>query len=79
MFDGEIMESASSGDATSRWFLRNRPDGLFEYSEYSFVDLVPEGLLDGYWNCSLTSGLFATAEAARVDALNAIPWLPGQL
>jgi hypothetical protein len=73
------LETAASIDAAFRWVLRHRADGRFDYTEYRFVDLRPEGHVEGYWERSYTSGLFETAQAARDDALEAIPWLPGQL
>jgi hypothetical protein len=74
-----ILETAVSIDAACRWVLRHRPDGRFGYTEYRFVDLSPDGQVEGYWERSRTSGLFETAQAARDDALETIPWLPGQL
>jgi hypothetical protein len=47
--------------------------------EYRYVDLRPDGQVEGYWQRSYTSGLFDTPEAARADALDAVSWLPGQL
>ena len=43
------------------------------------VEVLSEESADGYWQRSYKSGLFDTAQAARADALEAIPWLPGQL
>jgi hypothetical protein len=77
--DNEAIETAASIDAASRWVLRQRPDDRFEYAEYRYVDLSPDGQVEGYWKCSHKSGLFETAQAARADALDAISWLPGQL
>jgi hypothetical protein len=75
----QTLETAESINAACRWVLRHRADGRFDYTEYQFVDLRPEGHVEGYWERSYTSGLFETAQAARDDALEAIPWLPGQL
>jgi hypothetical protein len=75
----QTLETAATIDATCRWVLRHRANGLFEYTEYRFVDLRPDGQVEGYWNPSYTSGLFEKAQAARDDALEAIPWLPEQL
>jgi hypothetical protein len=77
--DNEIVETPSSVDAASRWVLRHRPDGRFDYAEYRYVDLRPDGQVEGYWKRSHTSGLFGTTHAARADALDTISWLPGQL
>lgn len=77
--DSEIVETASSIGATSRWALHHRTDGRFDYAEYRYVDLRPDGQVEGYWERSYTSGLFDTAQAARADALETIPWLPGQI
>ena len=77
MADDSVMESASSIDATNRWVLRHRPDGRFDYAEYQYVDLRPDGQVEGYWQRSYTSGLFDTVDAARADALETINWLPG--
>jgi len=77
--DGEIVETASSADAACRWVLRRRTDAHFEYEEFRYVDLRPDGQVEGYWKRSYTSGLFDTAEAARANALERISWLPGQL
>src|SRR4051794_40126496 len=77
--DNEILETASSLDLSCRWVLHHRADGRFDYAEYRYVDLRPDGHVDGYWQRSYKSGLFDTAQAARADALEAIPWLPGQL
>ena len=78
-FEPETLETASSVDAACRWVLRQRPDGRFEYEEYRFVDLRPDGQVEGYWERSYASGLFDTAQAARANALDTISWLPGQL
>lgn len=75
----QTLETAGSVDAACRWVLRHRADGVFHYAEYRFVDLRPDGHVDGYWEQSYTSGLFETAQAARDHALETIPWLPGQL
>lgn len=77
--DNKILETASSIDGACRWVLHQRADGWFDYAEYSYVDLRPDGQVEGYWTRSHTSGLFDTAQAARADALDTIPWLPGQL
>lgn len=77
--DYDDVETASSLDAARRWVLRHRPDGRFDYAEYRYVDLRPDGQVEGYWECSLKSGIFETTQAARADALDTIPWLPGQL
>ena len=74
-----ILETAASIDAGSRWVLRQRPDGRFDYAEYSYEELRPDAHVEGFWKRSYTSGLFETAEAARDDALEVISWLPGQL
>jgi hypothetical protein len=75
----QTLETASSADAASRWVLRHRADGHFDYEEYRYVDLRPDGQVEGYWERSYKSGLFETAQAARADALETISWLPGQL
>jgi hypothetical protein len=75
----ETVETASSIDAAFRWVLRHRGDGRFDYAEYRYVDLRPDGQVEGYWERSYTSGLFDTAQAARANALDTIDWLPGQL
>jgi hypothetical protein len=75
----KTVETAASMDAACRWVLRERADGRFDYAEYRYVDLRPNGQVEGFWERSYTSGLFETAQAARDDALEAIPWLPGQL
>jgi hypothetical protein len=75
----DVLESAVSIDAACRWVLHRRADGRFDYAEYRYVDLRPDGDVDGYWTENYTSGLFETAQAARDDALKAISWLPGQL
>ena len=77
--DGTIVETASSGDAACRWVLRHRTDARFEYDEFRYVDLRPDGQVEGYWERGHTSGLFDTAESARADALKKISWLPGRL
>lgn len=77
--DDGTLETASSIDATCQWVLRHRADGRFDYAEYQYVDLRPDGQVEGYWKRSYTSGLFDTAQAARADALDTISWLPGQL
>jgi hypothetical protein len=77
--DNEVLETALSVDAACRWVLHQRADGRFDYAEYSYVDLRPEGQIKGYRQRSYTSGLFDTAQAARADALDTISWLPGQL
>jgi hypothetical protein len=77
--DNETVETASSIEATYRWVLRHRADSRFDYAEYRYVELRPDGQVEGYWERSYTSGLFDTAEAARSDALDTISWLPGQL
>jgi hypothetical protein len=77
--EGRILETAASIDAERRWTLRERADGRFHYIEFMYVDLRPDGAVEGYWMQSYTSGLFESAQAARDDALEAIDWLPGQL
>jgi hypothetical protein len=77
--EGRIVETAVSIDAERRWTLRERADGRFDYAEYLYVDLRPDGAVEGYWSQSYTSGLFECAQTARDDALDAIEWLPGQL
>ena len=79
MADGEIVETASSVDATCQWRLRHRTDGWFDYGEYQYVDLHPDGQVEGHWERTFTSGIFATAQTARADAFETIHWLPGQL
>ena len=80
MTSGEqTVESAQSMDAACRYVLRRRADGRFDYAEHQFVDLRPDGQIEGYWKPSFTSGLFETAQAARTDALHTISWLAGQL
>jgi hypothetical protein len=74
-----IVETASSTDASCRWYLRQRKDGLFSYQEYRYSKAGPDWDVEGYWGLSYTSGLFDTAQAARADALDALSWLPGQL
>ena len=73
------LEIAASDDGACRWVLRHRLDGRFDYTEHRFVDLRPDGQVEGYWKRSYTSGIFETSRAARDDALEAIAWLPGQL
>jgi hypothetical protein len=75
----KILETAVSIDGACRWVLRHRPDGRFDYTEYSYEDLRPDGHVEGFWKRSYASGIFETAEAARGDALDPIAWLPGQL
>ena len=77
--EDETIETASSMDATCRWVLRQRADGRFDYAEYRYVDLRPDGQVEGYCQRCYTSGLFDTVQAARNDALVTISWLPGQL
>jgi hypothetical protein len=74
--DHESVETAASVDAACRWVLRHRADGRYDYVEYRYVDLRPDGQVEGYWQRSYTSGLFDTPEAARADALDAVSWLP---
>lgn len=73
------VDTVSSPDAAFRWVLRHRADGHIDYAEFRYVDLRPDGQVEGYWERSYSSGLFETAQAARADALDTIPWLPGQL
>lgn len=77
--EGRIVETAVSIGAERRWALRERTDGRFDYAEYLYVDLSPDGAVEGYWSQSYTSGLFESAHTARDNALDAIEWLPGQL
>ena len=79
MTDAHVVESASSIDAACRWDSRHRADGRFGYAAYRYVDLRPDGQIEGYWGSSYSSGLFDTAQTARAYALEAISWLPGQL
>jgi hypothetical protein len=76
--DPVILEAATSIDGTKRWELVRREDGFFVYSEDSFLsDDLREfgGGIEEYWSPTYFSGLFDTAEAAKVDALGTLPWL----
>lgn len=69
------LETAAGADGTKRcWFIR-RPDGFFSYSEETLVDLGEDGDGRPYWEPTHVSGLFDTAEAAKVDATATLGWL----
>lgn len=74
----ETIEAATSADGTRRWVLVRRGDGFFVYSEDTFFseDLREFGAgIQEYWSPTHFSGLFNTAEEAKVDALGQLPWL----
>jgi hypothetical protein len=76
--DPVIVEAATSADGTRRWELRQRADGFFVYSEDSFVseDLSEFGAgIERYWTPTHFSGLFDTADEAKLDAVGQLPWL----
>jgi hypothetical protein len=79
-----IILSATSLDGRKRWQLYRRPDGLFEYREFTRDDEIYWVEEDGSetdvaapvtWLPSTVSGFFDTAEATRNDALSSLPWL----
>ena len=74
--EGRILETGGSIDAERRWALRERADRRFDYAEYRYVDLGPDGAVEGYWTQSYTSDLFETAQEARSNALDAISCCP---
>ncbi len=74
----ETIEAATSADGTKRWVLERRADGFFVYSEDTFFseDLGEfGGGIEQYWSPTHFSGLFNTAEEAKVDAVGQLPWL----
>ena len=71
-----ILEAAARSDGTKRWEFIKRPDGFFAYTEDTWVDLREDGGgIDGYWQRTYSSGLFDTADVAKQDALETLPWL----
>jgi hypothetical protein len=81
---GQIIEAAESEDGLKRWQLLHPPHGFYLYEEKTFEealrDLNDDGsegsvIVDAYWASTYVSGLFNSREAARADAVAALPWL----
>lgn len=82
--DQDALESATSADGARRWQVFRRPDGLFEYREFTLDDEIYWVNKDGSetdiaapsrWLQESLSGFFDTIDAARSDALASLPWL----
>lgn len=74
----ETIEVVTSSDGAKRWRLERREDGFFVYTEDTFFseDLREFGPgIREYWSPTGFSGIFNTAEEAKVDALGQLPWL----
>ena len=78
------LERANSADADKRWRLLLRVDGLYSYEEESIEPALfwldkdggeREVAAPARWARTYVSGIFQSAEAARADALTALPWL----
>jgi hypothetical protein len=86
--DAEAIATAESGDGLRRWQLLRRPTGFYVYEEstleeeiYSVDDDGNEGdvVAEAYWMPTHVSGLFATADEAKADAVATLGWLTNDL
>ena len=68
----QIINVLKSDDGKVRVDLLERNDGLFEFRAY--VERYEEGPYAGdpYWSPTVNSGLYASAEDAKRDALNEV-------
>jgi hypothetical protein len=82
----DLIATAISPDGSKQWRLLRRADGLHTYDEETLEEAVYMVEEDGSerdivaparWTRTVISGLFETSEAARTDALGALPWLCG--
>ena len=73
-----VIEAVTSAHGKRRWTLTQRPDGLFLYSEETFVILDERnfgGAAYEVWKPSHGSGVYASAEEAKTNAMRELPWL----
>jgi hypothetical protein len=72
--DWREIKRLQSKDGLRRLFIEAEPQGLFRFSEETYVTE------DGYtfWTPSHCSGLYNSAEATERAARIEIPWLRGQ-
>jgi len=78
------LERATSEDGDKRWHLVLRADGLYSYHEDTLEPAIfgidddgaeRELAAPARWFRSYVSGLFESAISARIDAVQALPWL----
>jgi hypothetical protein len=74
----KLLQRFPSPDG-KRWFeLRQRPDRLFYFQEFSeAADAVPTYGSQSYVSAGFRSGPYASAKAAEDELRNMVPWLGG--